>query len=161
MSEPNKLSLGQRMKFLLKDTAVYGISGALGKLLALITFPLLARHFSVQDFGVIDLLNTAVFLLSVMLAFGLDFAVARFFYENTDMDYRRQTVSQALMFQLAIFRIALPLLWANTDLIGTLIDAGPDSRAVLHLLILQSPFFVLLGFSRKACSNGPSNGGFT
>ncbi|MGA9267138.1 MAG: oligosaccharide flippase family protein, partial [Rhodomicrobium sp.] len=111
MSEPNKLGHGGRLRFLAKDAAVYGIGGALTKLLSLITFPLLARHFSVQDFGLIDLLNTAVLLLSVLLAFGLDSAVARFFYENEEIDYRRQIVSQALTFQVAILAVALPLLW--------------------------------------------------
>ena len=65
MSEPNRLGHGGRLRFLAKDAAVYGIGGALTKLLSLITFPLLARYFSVQDFGLIDLLNTAVLLLSV------------------------------------------------------------------------------------------------
>ena len=137
------------MKFLAKDTAVYGIGGALTKLLALITFPLLARHFSVQDFGTIDLLNTAVLLLSVLLTFGLDSGVARFFYENANVEYRRQIVSQALIFQVAILAFALPLLWVNTGQIAALIDAGPDSRTVIRLLILQAPLFVLLGFAQN------------
>ena len=149
MSEPNKLGHGGRLRFLAKDAAVYGIGGALTKLLSLITFPLLARHFSVQDFGLIDLLNTAVLLLSVLLAFGLDSAVARFFYENEEIDYRRQIVSQALTFQVAILAVALPLLWVNTDVLGSFIDAGPNGRIILHLLILQSPLFVLLGFAQS------------
>lgn len=149
MKEPKKLSHGGRMKFLAKDTAVYGIGGALAKLLSLITFPLLARHFSVQDFGAIDLLNTAVLLLSVLLTFGLNSAVARFFYENIDMEYRRQVVSQALMFQVTILAFALPILWVSTDLICTFVDVGPDSRTVVRLLILQAPLFVLLGFSQN------------
>lgn len=149
MSKPNKLGHGGRLRFLAKDAAVYGIGGALTKLLSLITFPLLARHFSVQDFGLIDLLNTAVLLLSVLLAFGLNSAVARFFYENEEIDYRRQIVSQALTFQIAILAVALPLLWVNTDVLGSFIEAGPNGRIILHLLILQSPLFVLLGFAQS------------
>jgi O-antigen/teichoic acid export membrane protein len=149
MTELNKLGHGGRLRFLAKDTAVYGIGGALTKLLSLITFPLLARHFSVQDFGIIDLLNTAVLLLSVLLAFGLDSAVARFFYENSETEYRRQIVSQALLIQVVILAFALPILWVNTDVIGSFIDAGPNSSIILHLLILQSPLFVLLGFAQS------------
>ena len=76
-------------------------------------------------------------------------AVARFFYENEEIDYRRQIVSQALTFQVAILAVALPLLWVNTDVIGSFIDAGPNGRIILHLLILQSPLFVLLGFAQS------------
>ena len=149
MNEPAKLSLGQRMRFLAKDTAIYGISGAMTKALSLITFPLMARHFSVPDFGAIDLLNTAVLLLSVLLAFGLDSAVARFFYDDEGNEYRCQIVSQALTLQVGILAFALPLLWVNTDFIASFIDAGPDRRIIVHLLILQSPLFVLLGFTQS------------
>lgn len=89
MNESNKLSLGGRLKFLARDTAIYGLGGALNKAIALITFPLLARHFSVQDYGLIDLLNTTVVLLVTLLVFGQDSAVVRFFYEDTDTEYRR------------------------------------------------------------------------
>ena len=79
MRLPNKLGQAERFKFLLNDSLVYGLGGALNKVLALFTFPLLARHFSVEQFGVIDLLNTSVVLLVTLLVFGQDSAVARFF----------------------------------------------------------------------------------
>ena len=43
MRLPNKLGQAERFKFLLGDAAVYGLGGALQKVLALITFPLMAR----------------------------------------------------------------------------------------------------------------------
>ena len=68
MRLPNKLGQAERLKFLLSDTVVYGLGGALNKVLALFTFPLLTRYFSVEQFGVIDLLNTSV-VVSI-LVFG-------------------------------------------------------------------------------------------
>ncbi len=53
------------------------------------------------------------------------------------------------MFQIAILFIALPVLWGNADVIAAFVDAGHDGRLLVHLLILQSPLFVLLSFAQS------------
>jgi len=111
LSDLRKLSIGQRLKFLAKDSAIYGLAGALNKGFALITFPLLARHFSVEDFGLIDYLNTLVVLFVTFLVFGQDSAVARFFYEHNDDANRRQVISQSLFLQATIVLGTIPLVW--------------------------------------------------
>ena len=45
MRLPNKLGQLERLKFFLGDAAVYRLGGALNKIVALFTFPLLARYF--------------------------------------------------------------------------------------------------------------------
>jgi O-antigen/teichoic acid export membrane protein len=39
---------------LFKDTFLYGGAAAFNKALSLITFPILARYFSVSEFGALD-----------------------------------------------------------------------------------------------------------
>jgi O-antigen/teichoic acid export membrane protein len=149
VSELNKLSLGGHLKFLAKDTAIYGIGGVFNKAIALITFPLLARHFSVQDYGLIDLLNTTVVLLVTLLVFGQDSAIARFFYEDKDTEYRRQVVSQSFVFQMAILAFALPILWLFADTIEVLMLASEEGGLIIKLMILQAPFFLFINFSQS------------
>ena len=115
MRLPNNLGQLDRLKFLLNDAFVYGMGGSLNQLLALFTFPLLARHFGVEQFGVIDLLNTSVVLVVTFLVFGQDSAVARFFYDDDNSSRRRQVVSQSLAFQIIIFSIVIPILWCNSE----------------------------------------------
>lgn len=148
MTKPERMTLGQRMKFLAKDTAIYGMGGAVNKALALITFPLLARHFSVQDYGLIDLLNTLMVLAVTLLVFGQDSAVARYFYEDADNEYRRQVVSQSLAFQVATLLTVLPILWLSADPIASNISASREGGTILRLMILQAPFFLLINFSQ-------------
>lgn len=148
MIDLRKMGRGQRLQFLLKDTALYGLGGALNKALALVTFPLLARHFSVTDFGVIDLLNTMLVLLVTILVFGFDSAVARFFYEREDKDYRRQVVSQALALQLSILALVVPLLWLGAKPLADAFGLPAGGETIIELIVLQSPFFVLVNFSQ-------------
>ena len=149
MRLPNKLGQLDRLKFLLNDAFVYGLGGALNKALALFTFPLLARHFGVEQFGVIDLLNTSVVLLVTLLVFGQDSAVARFFYDDENSIRRRQVVSQSLVFQIIIFFIVCPFLWVNSALIAQEFSLTTDGEQIIKLMILQAPFFVLINFSQS------------
>ena len=149
MRLPNKLGQAERLKFLLSDTVVYGLGGALNKVLALFTFPLLTRYFSVEQFGVIDLLNTSVVLLVTFLVFGQDSAVARFFYDDDNFSRRRQVVSQSLVFQIIIFSVVSPFLWLNSALIAQEFSLTTDGEQIIKLMILQAPFFVLINFSQS------------
>ena len=136
MRLPNKLGQAERLKFLLSDTVVYGLGGALNKVLALFTFPLLARYFGVEQFGVIDLLNTSVVLLVTFLVFGQDSAVARFFYDDENSIRRRQVVSQSLAFQIIIFFLVIPILWFNSGLIAQKFSLTTDGELIIKFAIL-------------------------
>jgi O-antigen/teichoic acid export membrane protein len=91
-NSPSSLSLRARFKFLLRDAILYGGAAAISKAFALITFPLLARHFSVEDYGVLDYFLVLGALLPIFFIFGQDSAVARFFYEYEKTDIRRQLI---------------------------------------------------------------------
>jgi O-antigen/teichoic acid export membrane protein len=134
--------------FLLKDSAIYGLGAALNKAITLFTFPLLARHFPVQEFGTIDLLNTLVVLAVTLLVFGQDSAVARYFYERDDTAVRQQVVSQSLALQLGLLALLVPPLLLAAGPLAEVLGLGADGAAILRLMVLQLPFFVLINFSQ-------------
>ncbi len=88
-------SIRVRLRFLLRDSAMYGGATSLSKAFALITFPIVARHFSTAEYGALDYFLTLTGLLAVFLIFGQDSAVARYFYEHEDVRDRRQLISQS------------------------------------------------------------------
>ena len=70
INDPSRLNIGQRLRFVARDSALYGGAAALNKAFALITFPLLARHFSVADYGLIDFFSVLAGLLATFFIFG-------------------------------------------------------------------------------------------
>jgi len=148
VNTPGLLSLRGRLGFLARDTAVYGVGEALIRALALITFPLLARHFSVADFGIIDFMTTCVLLLVVLLIFGQDSATARYFYETEDRATRQQVVSQSLAFEIGVMALVLPIGWVLAPAIADFLGLPAANGALLvRLAILQAPFFVFVSLS--------------
>jgi len=143
------LSIKERLRFLLRDAALYGGAAAISKAFALITFPLLARHFTVEDYGVLDYFFVLGSLLTILFIFGQDSAVARYFYEHEETDTRRQLISQSLAFQLGGLALFLPLFWCGADWLTGLMIAAPDRVLLFKIVLLQLPFLLLINFSQN------------
>jgi len=151
MSEPKLAGVppSGRVNFLLKDSAVYGGAAAVSKAFALITFPLLARHLSVADYGVLDYFMVLAGFLVIFFVFGQDSTVARYFYQYEATTVRRQLISQSLVFQLAGLVLMFPLIWWGAGWIATFLIATPGSVRLFKIVLLQLPFMLLINFSQN------------
>jgi O-antigen/teichoic acid export membrane protein len=143
------LSLSGRLKFLLRDASIYGGAAAISKAFMLITFPLLARHFTVEEYGLLDYFLVLAGLLAALFIFGQDSAVARFFYEYEDADIRQQLISQSLVFQLSGLTLLLPLLWVGAEWLTRIMIAAPDGVLFFKIMLLQLPSLLLINFSQN------------
>jgi len=149
IATPEGLSHRGRLGFLFKDSIIYGGAAAISKAFSLITFPLLARHFSVLEYGVIDFFLVLASLLAILFIFGQDSAVARYFYEHEDTEDRRQIISQSLLFQLVGLAVFLPLLWWFADKISGLIIDANEAELFFKIVLLQLPSLLLINFSKN------------
>ncbi|HMO18892.1 MAG TPA: oligosaccharide flippase family protein [Oligoflexia bacterium] len=138
-----------RLKFLFKDTFLYGVSTSLSRAVSLITFPLLARSFSVEEYGLIDLFLFFSSFLAIFLVFGQDSAVARFFYEYKDEENRKQLISQSLAIQFLLILIVLPSVYFFSSAISSLLSVHEKAETIFLLNLLQVPCMVLVNFSQN------------
>ena len=136
-----------RLGFLFKDSLVYGGAAALSQAFTLITFPLLTRHFAVEEYGVIDYFMVLSSFLVTLFIFGQDSGVARYFYEYEDRTDRRQIISESLVLQLAGLVLILPLLWWAADWLASLLPEVPEIVRLFKIVLLQIPFLLLINFS--------------
>jgi len=136
-----------RLGFLLKDSLVFGGAAAISQAFSLITFPLLTRHFSVEEFGVLDYFMVLSSFLVTLFIFGQDSGVARYFYEYEDNKVRCQIISESLVLQLSGMALILPLLWWSADWLAGLLPEVPGSVWLFKIVLLQLPFLLLINFS--------------
>ena len=148
-SEPKNLSVRGRLGFLFRDSVLYGGAAAISKSMALITFPLLARHFSPAEYGVLDFYLVLASVLCTLLVFGQDSAVARFFYEHEQTNQRRQMITQSLTFQLLSVAALLPWLWMGSAWIAPPSAEGHRAQQLFAIVLLQLPFLLLINFSQN------------
>lgn len=81
------------LKNLTGDSLLYGISTIALRLISFILFPLFARKFTPEDYGVVGLLSTFTFFVTALCGMGLDSATARWYYDNTEPLYMKQIFS--------------------------------------------------------------------
>lgn len=66
---------------LAKDMAIYGAGDLVFKFVAFAIFPIYAHFFKVEQFGVMELVNTGAALVSLFLGLGITSAVQRFYWD--------------------------------------------------------------------------------
>lgn len=126
-----------------RDTVIYGLARVLSKSVSLITLPLLARNFSVEQYGLIDLFTVLTGLLITLLMLGQDSAVARYFFESDDEATRRQLVSRSLAFQGTVVLIAFPVFWVLIQVVNVYFVYPARVDYILKLTILTVPFGII------------------
>ncbi len=143
------LNSKKRLAFLLKDSAIYGGAAAISQAFALITFPLLARHLTVEQYGVLDYFLVLGTLLGTFFIFGQDSAVARYFYEYEDNYDRQKLISESIVFQLGGLAVFLPIFFLVSDwLTGFMIDTTERAQ-LFKIVLLQLPFILIINFTRN------------
>lgn len=131
-----------------KDSVLYGGAAALSKAFTLITLPLLVRHFTVAEYGVLDFFMVLIVFLTILFVFGQDSAVARYYYEYEDTIDRQQLISQSLIFQMFGLFVLLPVLWIAADWITGYLIETPERTILFKIVLLHLPFMVMISFSQ-------------
>lgn len=143
------LSIIDRLRFLLKDSIVYGAASALSKAFGLITFPIIARSLSVADFGFYDYLISLVVFFTILIQFGQDSSIARFYYEYENKFKRQKFISQSLFFQIFCFLIVLLIFVILPNKIREIIFFDRSEDNLIFLLVLNMPFQLIISFSQN------------
>lgn len=103
MSEIDKLksaSPGGRLKFIAKDSLIYGGAAAASRMLYVFIIPILARVLTKDEFAVVDGLTVLSLVFGLLILFGQDSAVARFYYETEDEQVKKEIVTNSFIIQL-------------------------------------------------------------
>lgn len=140
---------GQRLRFLLSDTALYGGASAAAKLLSLFTVPVLTRILSTGEFGAMDALAVWTSIFVMFATMGQDSAVARFFYEDEDPANRQQMISQALSAIALVSLIVSVVCVVTAPRVVSATLADPRFVPAARLAAIGIPFTVAVQFFRN------------
>jgi O-antigen/teichoic acid export membrane protein len=143
------LGQGGRLRALFSDSAVYGLSSALNKSIALVTFPLLARYFSVAEYGAIDFVMVLVNMAALLIVFGQDSAVARFLHDTPDDEGRSALVTQSLTLLLGLIVLLAPLAWWLSPKLLQEFSAVGSAGTLSTFILLLLPCVVLVNFCQS------------
>lgn len=136
------------VRFLLRDSVLYGFANALVKLSALVSVPILTRSLSREQFGASDSISVLLTLFVASSTLGQDSAVARFFYEVETETARRQVVTQALVIQTAMSVFATVLAFVLGRWITNTALVTAHYAPAYFIAVAALPFVLLFQFWR-------------
>ena len=95
-------SMRAALKQLSSESLVYGLGQVSGRAVQLLLVPVLTRVLMQAEYGVSDLVFAYLQTAVLVLVFGMDGALARFFYQEPDREARIRMASSSLVFRLAV-----------------------------------------------------------
>jgi O-antigen/teichoic acid export membrane protein len=134
-----------------RQTAVYGLSGVAQQFLGVITVPVMAHVFSTAQYGVLNLITTAIAAVAIFVDLGLASASQRSFYDYSDAqpDERRLVLSTALVTSFAAaFAVAAAVILLREPL-AQFLFGGHRYANLLIIAAATLPLTALMSFSRE------------
>jgi len=106
-----------RSELLAYNILVFGMAMIISKLITFILSPIYTRYFTPAEYGVFDLSLTAISVIAPLGMLGTTDALFRFYFEEKDLSFRKQLISNGLRF-VSYFSLILSVLifWFNDEI---------------------------------------------
>ncbi len=128
------------IKISLKDTIIYGLGNIAVKVVGLILIPLFTdpKFFSIDEFGVLGILEISGLVLTAVLASALPQSLTRWFWDKEHKENQKGIFFMSLSTQVVVSLILCLLLIPLSGTFSIIIFSKPDWAKVITLVILAS-----------------------
>ncbi len=114
---PSSESHSTSWKKLGKDTLLYGFGVALSRMVSIIMLPVYTRFLTPADYGILQLLDIALEVVSILMVAGMATGVTRFYFKAKTTKKRNSVVFTAFILQMALSLAGTALLLATAPLV--------------------------------------------
>lgn len=124
----------KKLRELLSDTLIYGISSVLARFINYLLVPLHTKVYDTAQYGVVGLVYAAIAFLNVVFTFGMESAYLRYAKDRKKAQSVFKTIQLAL---LAMATLLALLLWMFSPVVMPLIglEAGNGNQDIFLLMI--------------------------
>ena len=133
------MGTGKYLRQLAGESAVYGVSGVVAKVVGLLLIPILTRVFAPSEYGIIALVDVLTGLVGMVAVLGLDNASARWFYDSEEPGDRRSTIGSWFWCQLVVSAILATALFALARFVSVMLTGSPSHANLIRLAAATLP----------------------
>ena len=101
-----------------------------------------------MEYGTLDLFLTLSGFITILIVFGQDSAVARFFYDTEKIKIRKEIISQSFQIQILVSLIVLPILFILSDYFKVMFKIE-DFNIYFNIILITIPCMVFINFSQN------------
>ena len=122
----------KKLKELLSDTLVYGISSVLARFINYLLVPFYTDVFKPGQYGIVGLVYAAITFLNVVFTFGMESAYLRY---AEDRDKAKDVFKTLQLGLLGMASLLALLLWLFAPVMMPLMSLGPETQNFYLLMI--------------------------
>jgi O-antigen/teichoic acid export membrane protein len=136
----------KKLKELLSDTLIYGISSVLARFINYLLVPLHTKVFETAQYGIVSLIYAAIAFLNVIFTFGMESAYLRY---AKDREHARSVFKTIQLSLLGFASLLAVLMWLFAPLIMPMmsLEAGTQSIYVMMIGIVWFDTLSLVPFA--------------
>ena len=134
------MNLRESLRKLSGESLVYGLGQVSGRAVNLLLVPILTRVLLKQQYGVAELVTGYSASVLLVLVFGMDGALARFFYQEPDRPSRVTMTSTSFLFRIVTAAAVSLVLALAAGPLATHLLGGDAYAKYLRLGALTLPF---------------------
>jgi O-antigen/teichoic acid export membrane protein len=127
-------------KQLTGDSLIYGISSVISGFISLFLVPVYTKIFTPSDYGILNLVNVTFYLLTIFVVFGLDSAVAVWFWDAPEEVERKKTFASWFWFQSMISGLLSVLIIIASYFLSRVILSNGDYYYLFIIAGINLPF---------------------
>ena len=126
-------------KKLVKHSSIYGLANVLGKGIGFLMIPVYTRYILPENYGLLELLDISINIISMFLGVGLTTAVTRFYVQYKEPEEKKRVISTAILFfsVIMIFLLLLSVIISQPFARYILGDSAYSYYALISLLTLS------------------------
>lgn len=119
--------LRNKIKDIVKDSSIYGLSKVLGQAVSFFLIPLYTTYLSPEDYGILSILGLASVSFGIFMTFGIDSATYRYVGMSKDEEVQKKYVTNAQILTILsiLFFLLILILFANPVNTFTLNSTSP------------------------------------
>lgn len=141
-----------QLKRLGGDSLLYALMNVGTKLIAFLMLPIYTAYLGTTQMGVLDNVDALTSILTFIIIFGTDNALAYYYYDTDSIERKEKFVSTVLAFRLCIALLLLFIFLIAGKWVSLLVTGSGDYAYLFRLsgyvLVLEAALTVLLTYYR-------------
>ncbi|MCF7813680.1 MAG: oligosaccharide flippase family protein [Candidatus Cloacimonetes bacterium] len=134
-----------KIKDLFSQTIIYSLGGMSLRLISFLLLPVYLAYLSPADYGVVEIINILISVLTIIMGFGVSSAVFREYYREESTEYKKKIIGTAFLFLLIVGLVILIILISFSKVLAPILLGVEKQQYLFILLIINTYFAVLLG----------------
>ncbi len=131
------------LRQLTAESFVYGLSSVISRFIGILLLPIYTRVLTPEDYGVVSLMTSTMYLVITFAGLALDTASMRWYWDTEETPDRKRTMASWAWCQLAVSSLLGFMIYASADTLSVVLIGRADAGELFRINAFVLPLGTL------------------